>query len=197
MVPAAAAAAAKSRGSCPTPCDPIHGSPPGSTVPGILQERTLEWVAISFSNAWKWKVKVNSLSKRPTLRDPLDCSLPGSSIHGIFQERVLEWVAVAFSLSSAVHGLTKTQDPREECMCVCAKSFQSFLTLCDLMDCSPQGSSVHDILQARTLEWVPLPSSRRSSQPMNWTHVSYVSYIGRQDPYTSATWKAPEKGIKL
>ena len=48
--------------SCPTLCDPINGSPPGSPVPGILQERTLEWVAISFSNAWKWKVKVKSLS---------------------------------------------------------------------------------------------------------------------------------------
>jgi len=47
----AAAAAAKSRQSCPTLCDPIDGSPPGSTIPGILQARTLEWVAISFSNA--------------------------------------------------------------------------------------------------------------------------------------------------
>ena len=58
----AAAAAAKSLQSCPTLRDPIDGSPPGSPVPGILQARTLEWVAISFSNAWKWKVKVKSLS---------------------------------------------------------------------------------------------------------------------------------------
>ena len=57
-----AAAAAKSLQSCPTLCDPIDGSPPGSPVPGILQARTLEWAAISFSNAWKWKVKVKSLS---------------------------------------------------------------------------------------------------------------------------------------
>ena len=62
VFPAAAAAAAKSRQSCPTLCDPIDGSPPGSLVPGILQARTLEWVAISVSNAWKWKVKVKSLS---------------------------------------------------------------------------------------------------------------------------------------
>ena len=55
---AVAAAAAKSLQSCPALCDPIDGSPPGSPVPGILQARTLEWVAISFSNAWKWKVKV-------------------------------------------------------------------------------------------------------------------------------------------
>ena len=55
-------AAAKSLQSCPTRCDPTDGSPLGSSVPGILQVRTLEWVAISFSNAWKWKVKVKSLS---------------------------------------------------------------------------------------------------------------------------------------
>ena len=53
---------AKSLQSCPTLCDPIDGSPPGSAVPGILQARTLEWVAISFSKAWKWKVKVKMLS---------------------------------------------------------------------------------------------------------------------------------------
>ena len=62
-----AAAAAKSLQSCPTLCDPIDGSPPGSPVPGILQARTLEWVAISFPNAWEWKVKVKSLSRvRPS-----------------------------------------------------------------------------------------------------------------------------------
>ena len=56
------AAAAKLLQLCPTLCDPIDSSPPGSPVPGILQARTLEWVTISFSNAWKWKVKVKSLS---------------------------------------------------------------------------------------------------------------------------------------
>ena len=64
------AAAAKSRQSCPTLCDPRDGSPPGSPVPGILQARTLEWVAISFSNAWKWKVKVKSLSRVRPLATP-------------------------------------------------------------------------------------------------------------------------------
>ena len=58
----AAAAAAKPLQLCQTLCDPRDGSPPGSPVPGILQARTLEWFAISFSNAWKWKVKVKSLS---------------------------------------------------------------------------------------------------------------------------------------
>ena len=55
--------AAKSLQSCPTLCDPIDGSPPGSAISGILQARTREWVAISFSNAWKWKVKVKLLSR--------------------------------------------------------------------------------------------------------------------------------------
>ena len=55
-------AAAKSLQSCPTLCDPIDGSPPGSAIPGILQARKLEWAAISLSNVWKWKVKVKSFS---------------------------------------------------------------------------------------------------------------------------------------
>ena len=84
---AAAAAAAKSLQSCLTLCDPIDGSPSDSPVLGILQARTLEWVAISFSNASKWKVKVKLLS-HVRLSDPMDCSLPGSSIHGIFQARM-------------------------------------------------------------------------------------------------------------
>ena len=83
-----AAAAAKLLQSCPTPCDPIDRSPPGSPVPGILQARTLEWAAISFSNAWKWKVKVKSLNRVRLLATP--CSLPSSSFHGSFQARVLE-----------------------------------------------------------------------------------------------------------
>ena len=65
-----AAAAAKSLQSCPNLCDPTDSSPPGSPAPGILQARTLEWVAISFSNAWKWKVKVKSLSCVRLLASP-------------------------------------------------------------------------------------------------------------------------------
>ena len=65
-----AAAAAKLLQSCPTLCDPIDGSPPGSTIPGILQARTLEWVATSFSSAGKWKVKVKSFSRVQLLVTP-------------------------------------------------------------------------------------------------------------------------------
>ena len=94
-----AAAAAKSLQSCPTLCDPIDSSPLGSTVPGILQARTLEWVAISFSKAWKWKVKMKSLSCVRLLATPWTEGPPGSSVYGIFQARVLEWGATAFSES--------------------------------------------------------------------------------------------------
>ena len=98
----AAAAAAKLLQSCPTLCDPIDGSPRGSPISGILQARTLEWVAISFFNAWKWKVKGKSLSHVrpsvtpwtaaqqpppsaqfcPNLCNSMHCSPPDFSVHG-------------------------------------------------------------------------------------------------------------------
>ena len=80
--------------SCLTLCDPIDSSPPGSPVPGILQARTLEWVAISFSNAC---MHAELLQSRPMLCDPMDSSLPGPSVHRILQARILEWVAISFS----------------------------------------------------------------------------------------------------
>ena len=76
-----AAAAAKSLQSCPTVCDPIDGSSPGSPIPGILQARTLEWVAISFSQCMKVKSESEVTQLCPTLSNPMDCSAPGSSVH--------------------------------------------------------------------------------------------------------------------
>ena len=88
---AAAAAAAKSLQSCPTLCDPIDGSAPGSPVPGILQARTLTGVGCHFLlQCMKVKSESEVAQSCPTLSDPMDCSLPGSSVHGIFQARVLE-----------------------------------------------------------------------------------------------------------
>ena len=80
------AAAAKSLQSCPTLCDPIDGSPPGSPVPGILQARTLEWVAISFSNEWKWKVKVKSLSRVRLLATPWTAAYQAPSSMGFSRQ---------------------------------------------------------------------------------------------------------------
>ena len=81
-----AAAAAKSLQLCLTPCDPIDGSPPGSPIPGILQARTLEWVAISFSSARKWKAESEVAQSSPTLSNPIDCSLPAPPSMGFSRQ---------------------------------------------------------------------------------------------------------------
>ena len=97
---AAAPAATKSLQSCPTLCDPIDGSPPGSPVPGILKARTPEWVAVSFSNAWKWKVKVKSVIQPcQTLSDTWSAAQQAPPSMG-FSRQVLEWGAIAFSGSN-------------------------------------------------------------------------------------------------
>ena len=80
------AAAAKSLQSCPTLCHPIDGSPPGAPIPGILQARTLEWVAISFSNAWKWKLKVKSLSRVRLLATPWTAAYQAPSSMGFSRQ---------------------------------------------------------------------------------------------------------------
>ena len=81
----AAAAAAKLLQSCLTLCDPRDGSPPGSPIPGILQARTLEWVAISFSNAWKWKVKGKLLSRVRLLATPRTAAYQATASMGSIQ----------------------------------------------------------------------------------------------------------------
>ena len=123
------AAAAKSLPSCPTLCDPIDRSPPGSPVPGILQARTLEWVAIAFSNAWKWKVKVRSLSHVRLLATPWTAAYQAP-------------LSMGFSRWECWSGL-----PLPSPMHACMLSHFSRVRLCVTpMDSSPQGSSVHRIL---------------------------------------------------
>ena len=97
----AAAAAAKSLQSCPTLCDPIDVSPPDSPVPGVLQARTLEWVAISFSNAWKWKVKVNSLSRVRLFATPWTAAHQAPPSMGFSRQQhwsgvPLQWILITF-----------------------------------------------------------------------------------------------------
>ena len=144
----AVAAGAKSLQSCLTLCDPRHGSPSGSTVLGILQARTLEWVAISFSNACTYAKLLQSC---PTLCDPMDSSPPGCSIHRILLARILE---------------------------VKSEVTQSCPTPCDSMDCSLPGSSVHGIFQARILEWVAIfPSGDLPSPGIKPSFpVVFISY---------------------
>ena len=102
---AAAAAAAKSLQSCPTLCDPIDGSPPGSPVPGILQARVLEWVAISFSNAWKSKVKVKSLSRIRLLATPVTAAYQAPPSMGFSRQEY--WSGVPLPSPSGSTLLTK------------------------------------------------------------------------------------------
>ena len=102
FIRAAPAAAAKSLQPCPTLCDPIDGSPPGSPIPGILQARTLEWVAISFSNTWKWKVKEKSLSRVRLLVTPWTAAYQAPPSMGFSRHEY--WSGVP--LPSTIYNLT-------------------------------------------------------------------------------------------
>ena len=121
----------------------------------------------------------------------MDCSPPDSSNHGISQARILEWVAILFS-----RGSSPSRD-QSWVSCIAGRFFaiwatkeapgysvkvkvkvsvtQPRPTLWDPMDCSPPGSSVHETLQARILEWVAISLSRGSSRPRDWTWVSHVT----------------------
>ena len=126
----------------------------------------------------------------------MDCSPPGSSVHGIPQARILEWVAMPSSQGSSQskprthvfyvscigrlvlyhqRHLGSPLSYRCVCLCVRAKLLQSCPTLCNPMDCSLPGSSVHGILQARIVEWVAMPSSQGCSQPRDRTQVSCIA----------------------
>ena len=125
----------------------MNCSPPGSSVLGTLQARILEWVAISFSRGSSWP---RDWTQLPALQaDSLPTELWGKP--SLVRQ------------SSGIH-----------CVCMRAKSLQHCLTLCDAMDSSPPGLSVHGILQAKTMEWVVLPYSRGSSWSRDWTQVSCI-----------------------
>ena len=129
----------------------------------------------------------------PTLCNPMDHSPPGSSVHGISQARMLDWVATCFSRESSqlrdqtkspalAGGFFTTEPPGKPirfcvcvCVCVCVLVAQSCRTLCYSMDNSLADSSVHGILQARILERVDFPFSRRSSQFRDRTWVSCIA----------------------
>ena len=100
-------AAAKSLQLYPTPCDPVDGSPPGSPIPGILQARTLEWVAISFSNVWKWKVKVKLLSRVRLLATPWTAAYQATPSMGVSRQEYWSGVPLP-SLMWRITELKKT-----------------------------------------------------------------------------------------
>ena len=95
---------AKSLQSCPTLCDPIDSSPPGSPIPGILQARTLEWVAISFSNTWKWKGKGNSFSRVRLSATPWTAAYQAPPSMGFSRQEY--WSGVPLPSPFSILGLT-------------------------------------------------------------------------------------------
>ena len=134
--------------------------------------------------------------------NPMDCSPPGSFIHGISQARTLEWVAISFSggpsqprqgpnprplhwqlgslplthQGSSPFSFYCNNNIQQHSLTLCMHICQSLcLTLCDPMDCSPPGSSVHGILLTRILEWVAIPVSSGSSPPRDQTRVSHTA----------------------
>ena len=117
-----------------------------------------------------------------TLGDPVDCSLPVSSVHRVLQARILEWVVIPFSRGSSwptnqtlvVHSLLSELPGKPICLPSESEVAQSCPTLCDPMDCSLPGSSLHGILQARVQEWVAISFSRGSSWPRDRTWVSCI-----------------------
>ena len=120
----------------------------------------------------------------PTLVTPMDCSPPGSSVHGISQARILEWVTISFSrgspqprdrthISCLAGGYFTAETPKKTE--TETKVAQSCLTLCDPMDRSLGGASIHGIFQARVLEWVAISFFRGSSQPRDQTRVSRIA----------------------
>ena len=112
MVLLVCTAPAKSLQSCLTLCDPLDGSPPGSSIPEILQARILEWVAISFSNGWKWKVNVKSLSPVRLFTTPWTAAYQAPSFHEIFPGK---------STGVGCHCLLRL---------VCTHPFKYYMTLC-------------------------------------------------------------------
>ena len=122
-----AAAAAKSLQSCPTLCDPTDGSPPGSAIPGILQARRLEWVAISFSNAWKWKVKVKLLSRVQLLAIPWTAAYQAPLSMGFSRQEYWSGVplhacTISNSVSRVMEKLNLVTSPH------CLKPFKVYTT---------------------------------------------------------------------
>ena len=136
--------------SCPTLWDPMNYSPPGSSVHGILQARILEWVAISFSRRFSWPRNQTEVSSIAGRRFTVWATKEAPKTKRITHQQ--------YNLAAAV-----------------AKSLQSCPTLCDPINGSPPGSSVYGILQARTLEWVAISFSRRSSWLRDWTQVSSIA----------------------
>ena len=176
-----AAAAAKSLQSCPTLCDPIDSHPPGSPITGILQARTLEWVAISFSNAWKWKVKVKSLSPVWLLATPWTAVHQAPPSMGFSQQEY--WSGVPL--------------PSPQCLLDILKYFVFLLSLSVMCDSlwlpwavALKAPLLMELPKQEYWNGLPFPPLGGASQPRNRTHICCFSCFSRQIIYHWATWEA-------
>ena len=175
------AAAAKSLRLCPTLCDPIHGSPPGSPIPGILQARTLEWVAISFSNAWKWKGKAKLLSRVQLLATPWTAAHQAPPSMGFSRQE--NWSGVPLpSPQKYVNFINLLGD------CCCCTVSCSCPTLCDPMDCSTPGLPVsHHLPEFAQVHVHCIGVAVQPSHPLSPYSPSAFSLSQHQDLFQSAS----------
>ena len=188
-LPLQLAAAAKSLQPCPTLCDPIDGSPPGSPLPGVLQARTLEWVAIFFSSAWKWKVKVKFLCRVQLLATPSSAAYqappsmgfsrqewdPGVGCHCLFRPLQLQFSSVQ-SLSCVRLFATPWIAARQASL-----SITNSWSLLKLMPSKVVMPSRHLILCCPLLLLPPIPPSIRvfsneSTLRMRWPRYWSFSF---------------------
>ena len=182
MVSSQLAAAAKSLQSCLTLCDPIDGSLPGSPVPAILQARTLEWVAISFSSSWKWEAKVKSLSHVRLLATSWTAAYQAPPSMEFSRQKY--WSGVPLPSPPANWQTLKSRYwMRDVPACSVTKSC---LTLCNPMDCSPPSMGF-----SRQEYWSgsPVPSPRvfltQGSNP-GLLHCRWILY---QLSYQGNSWE--------
>ena len=168
-----------------TPLTAAYQAPP---VPGILQARILEWVAISFSNAWKWKVKVKSFSRVQLLVTPWTAAYQAPLPMGFSRQEY--WSGVP--LPSPMQVIDSHNNTALYIHCYdsdngmrwYAKSLQSCPTLCDPIDGSPPGSAIPGILQARTLEWVAISFSNTWKCKVKGKSLSRIRLLAT--PWTAA-----------
>ena len=184
---AAAAAAAKSLQSCPTLCDPIDGSPPGSPVPGILQARTPEWVAISFSNAWKWKVKVKSLSRVRLSATPWTAAHQAPPSMGFSRQEY--WSGVP--LPSLRESIEKGKKPDFWSQNILALEL-SFLCICALSPLGFPGGSDGKESACNTEDWDSIPGLGISPGEGNGYRLQYFCL---RNPMDTGVWQATVHGV--
>ena len=176
-------AAAKSLQSCPTLCGPRDGGPPGSTIPGILQARTLEWVAISFSNEWKWKVKVKSLSRVRLVLTPWTAAYQAPATWPQSPK--------SYDFSSSHEWMweldhKKSREPKNWCLwtAVLEKTLESPLDCKDIKPINPKGNQ----------PWIFIGrTDAKAETPILWL-LDVKSWLIGKDPDAEKRLRAGEEG---